>query len=97
MVLQSAAVLTYPQEEDHPTSIEGTCGKQANPLDVVGFLDRHYGYKSVATQIPHNAWLASIPYTGTESVPHRDRFSVASRSTSPKHQALNCLVRGPGQ
>ena len=30
---------------------------------VIGFIDRDYRYKLVATQIPHYAGLARIPYT----------------------------------
>jgi hypothetical protein len=33
------------------------------PPAVLGFLYRDYSYKSVATQIPHDAELAPTPYT----------------------------------
>ena len=44
-------------------------------LPVVGFLYRHYRYKSLATDILHDLGLASIPYTGLKSLPHRGSAS----------------------
>jgi hypothetical protein len=46
-------------------------GELVAPSVVVGFLDRDYRYKSVATQIPHDTWLIPIPYTGQKLIPHR--------------------------
>ena len=39
--------------------------------DVIGFLDRDYRFKSVATQIPHEAGFAAISYTGRKLFLHR--------------------------
>ena len=49
-----------------------------SPLAIISSPDRDYRYKSVATQIPHNAGLA--PYYGY-------------RSTSLKHGVANLWDR----
>ena len=45
----------------------------SSPLAVVGFIDRDYRKKSVATQVRYNSGLAPIPSIGrpgVEPVPH---------------------------
>ena len=44
---------------------------EANDYPASCFLDRNFRYKSVATQIPHDAQFAPIPYTGRKILPHR--------------------------
>ena len=42
------------------------------PLDFLGFLDRNYRYKSVATHISIDAGLALISYPGQKFVPRQE-------------------------
>ena len=64
---QSAGLTsTSPQTEvkDHSATLEMTYSQHVDsppPSVVSGFLDRNYRYKSVATQIPHDYGLTSIP------------------------------------
>ena len=67
-----------------------------SPQAVVGFLDHDYRYKSLATQIPHNAGLARIRH-GTAaceafSLPlhHKadDRFNSIPLSYWPKFTGI---------
>ena len=37
---------------------------------VVGFVDRDYRYKSVATQIPHDSGVIPTPYMSQKSLPY---------------------------
>ena len=51
-----------------------TCLQTELPVSLgmtrrVGFLDQYHCYKSVATQIPHDAGLAPIPDTGQKNPP----------------------------
>ena len=47
------------------------CSSMSSSQTIVGFKDRDYRYKSIATQIPPNIGLAPIPYTGRTIFPHR--------------------------
>ena len=53
----------FPQSDvnELPTSLSVNCGKHIECPAVVDFLDRNDRYSSVATQIPHDAALATIP------------------------------------
>ena len=59
---------------------------------VVDVLDRHYRYKSVATQIPQDDGLAAIWNTG-RNILYQGRNIVATGSTDSKHHALNSVKR----
>ena len=54
---------TYPQTEvnDHPVNYRNAWSKKQVPQRC-WFLDRNYRYKSVYTQITHDAKLAQFPY-----------------------------------
>ena len=60
---------------------------------IIDFVDC---YKSVTTQIPHEAGYAPIPYDGETSSPIGDRTSATSHSTSSKQCALNHMIKGLG-
>ena len=51
-------------------------------LSCFGFLDRNFCYKSVATEIPHDAGLGKF-------IPAGDQTSTACHSTRSKQYALN--------
>ena len=38
---------------------------------VIGFQERNYRYKSITTQITHDARLSQIPYIGRKLLSHR--------------------------
>ena len=46
---------------DHPVTLGVTCGQHIESPTVIDFLDRNYSYKSVNTQILHDARLELIP------------------------------------
>ena len=62
---QPTAPLTSTSAEmnDHPVSLEVTCGQHVGSPAVVGFLDKNYRYKSIANQNPHEPMLAPFPNT----------------------------------
>ena len=66
-----------------------------SPADVC-FLARDYRYKSLATQITHDAGLAPIAYTGIKSSPNGDRTSSTCRSTNLVQYDLNIVTMGLG-
>jgi hypothetical protein len=61
-------------------------------------LDWDYRYKSAATQIPHDAVLAPIPYTDGKFFPTGVRICSASRSTAvlvkPRDHGAGCYYVG---
>jgi hypothetical protein len=61
----------------------------SSPPALIDFLDYNCRYKSVPTQISHNAGLEPIPHKGRESLHTGDRTSVASSNTCSKQNALN--------
>jgi hypothetical protein len=65
----ASIMFTYLQTEvnGHPASLGVTCGQHVESPAVVCFLDHNYYYKLVAAQIPHDAELTPIPYTGQNS------------------------------
>jgi hypothetical protein len=74
-----------------------TCGQHIGTPDIVGFLDRVCRCKSIAIQIPQDAWLTPIPYTGGKLLSIGNRTSAPSRSTSSKHHALKRMTAYPGR
>ena len=60
--LSSTCPLT--EVKDHPASLGLTHGSMLNFPATVGFLDQNYCYKSVTTQISHNAGLALVCMLG---------------------------------
>ena len=70
---------------DRAASLGVTCGSMSIPPAVVGFLNRNYHYKSVATRIPRDADLSLISYTSRK--PIGNRTSTTSRIKSAKQHA----------
>ena len=60
----------------------------SNPSTIVGILNRDYRRISVTIQIPNDAGLVPIPYTGQKIAHTWDRTSTAFRGKSSKY-ALN--------
>ena len=52
-------IIIITEVNDHPSSL----------VLVIGFLDRDYCYKSIATKISQDAGLAQNPYTGRQFLP----------------------------
>ena len=67
--------------------LEVTCGQHAEVLAVNDVLDRDYRYKSVATQLLHDARLTHISYTVQKYCSTGDRTSAG---TEPD-EVLYCL------
>ena len=63
--LTAGLALTCPQTEvnNHPVSLGLTYGQYTEFASFVGFLKMNYNYKSVATEVSHDAELAPIQYT----------------------------------
>ena len=57
---------TFPQTyvNEQLGSLGMTCDQHLVSTAVIDFLERNYRYKSIANQIPHDAGLATVPYTG---------------------------------
>ena len=96
--LAAGIMSTCPQTEvnDHPASSGVAVVSTLNHPAVVDFVERNYRYKSVTTQIPHDAGLVPIPFTGRRFLPCGNQTAAASCSTNSKQQALNLVVTGPG-
>ena len=62
------------------------CGQHVNFLVLVDYLNQDQLYESVATQIPHDAGLALIPYTDQKLLlpPTVVQTSSASHSMSSR-------------
>ena len=58
--------------QDFPSSFAMTCGQHVESSRRFCFMDRDYRYKLVANQIPHNAELAPVPFSGRKFLPNRD-------------------------
>ena len=64
---------------------------------VICFRGMDECHKTVAAQIPHDARLAPIPFTGRKSLPTSDQNSTIPYSTSSKHCDLNLVTMTPQQ
>ena len=98
IVCQPTADLTFTcsktEIKNYPAGLGVNCGQHVDSLAIVGFLDRDYRYRSVSTQIPHDAGLAPITYTGWKFVPIRNWTTAPSHSTIGKHYALYLAAKG---
>ena len=84
----------YMSLDNHqPASFRVTCSQGIEV--VVGFLDRNYRLKLVATKIPHDIGLVLILFSGQKFLTQRCRTSIGSCSTNSKRYALNRVDKGP--
>ena len=62
--------------KDHPAIFKGDVWPSRRTSALVRLLDRNHHNKSVAVQIPYDAGLARIQFTGENSFPTRERTSA---------------------
>ena len=90
----SSFTSTFPQSKISSSQCRDDVCQHVVPPVIFRFPDRDY--KSVATQISHDAGLSPIPYTGRKFLPIEDRTSVSSYSTISRQHAINHVTTGMG-
>ena len=94
--IQPTVGLTYSCQQtevkDRPTRLEVGVVISSKPSAVFGFVDQNHRYKSETTQIPHDAELSPIPYSGQKLFSHHGSKQLPSHSKSSKQYSLNCVT-----
>jgi hypothetical protein len=70
--------------------------RTSSPPVFIDFINRDYHYKSVATQISHDAKVNTGPRHWPKSLPIGDRTIVTSHSTSNKDPRFKPRDQGTG-
>ena len=83
----------FPEDwaNQHPACLLVTCGQHVSPGSFL--LSRpELPLHSLPTQIPHDAELTQIPYTGRKFFPTRNRTSAASYRSNCRFKKLNQAI-----